>query len=41
MVLHHVNNIEYNLKQNIYIGSNNLTYTSMILNIKTAGMKVY
>ena len=41
MFLHHFNNIEHNIKQNIYWHGGNLSYTSMVLYIKTARMKLY
>ena len=44
MLLYHFNNIEHNTKQNIYTGmevGGNLSYTSLMLYIKTAGMTIY
>ena len=39
MFLHYVNNIEHNIKQNIYTGLEVICYTSMILCIKTVKLK--
>ena len=41
MFLHRVNNVEHNIKQNIYTGMEVICLTSMILYIKTVRMKIY
>ena len=42
MLLQRVNNIELNIKQNIYTGTGgNLSHNSMILHFRTARMTVY
>ena len=39
MFFHRVNDIEHNIKQNVYTGMYNLSYTSMTLYIKTVTLK--
>ena len=39
MFLHHVNNIEHNIKKYLYWHASNPSYTSMILYIKTDTLK--